>query len=198
MRAPSFTVADIAAAFLKLLPTGEVWPRESDSVLSQVFTALAPTYQRQAARSANLLVDAFPATTVELLPEWEATLGLPDPCAGTSPTIQQRQAQVVARFAARGGQSVPYFVNFAKNLGFTVTIAQYAPFRVGANRAGQALYGQPWSHAWAVIAPLNTVTFFRTGEDAVGEPLASWGNAVLQCEIQRVAPAQSIPIFQFQ
>ena len=36
--------------------------------------ALAQVYVRQTARSRNLVVDAFPATTVELLPEWENTL----------------------------------------------------------------------------------------------------------------------------
>ena len=93
--------------------------------------ALAQVYVRQTARSRNLVVDAFPATTVELLPEWENTLGLPDPCAGPSPTLGQRIAQVVARLTDSGGQSVAYFVELARRLGYDITVTQYAPSRFG-------------------------------------------------------------------
>ncbi|WP_197520275.1 putative phage tail protein, partial [Paraburkholderia tropica] len=56
------------------------------------------SYERSTSRANYLLIDSFPPTAYELLPEWESTLGLPDPCAGEAPTIPQRQAQVLARF----------------------------------------------------------------------------------------------------
>jgi uncharacterized protein YmfQ (DUF2313 family) len=59
------------------------------------------------ARAGQLIPDAFPCSTVELLPEWEATLGLPDPCVQPPlTTLQQRQAAVCAKLVARG---VPFF-----------------------------------------------------------------------------------------
>jgi uncharacterized protein YmfQ (DUF2313 family) len=54
---------------------------------------------------------------------------------------------------------------------------------------------QSWRWVWAVNAPLNTVTYFRPGVSAAGEALASWGNAVLECEVQKLAPAHTLPIF---
>jgi uncharacterized protein YmfQ (DUF2313 family) len=97
---PNYTAADFLKALQGLMPRGRLWPRDADAVQTQVLAQLAPSYARSTARANYLLVDAFPATTYELLPEWESTLGLPDPCAGVAPTIPLRQAQALARFVA--------------------------------------------------------------------------------------------------
>lgn len=181
------------------LPRGRVWPARDNlnCVQAQTLAPLMDTYSRLAARDAHLLVDAFPQTAYELLPEWEYTLGLPDPCAGTSPTLQQRQQQVVARLTARGGQSIDYFINFAASLGYPITITQFAPFRVGQT-VGQSLNGEAWAFAWQINAPTFTVEQFRVGRDTVGEPLANWGNTVLQCEMNRLKPAQTTLLFSYR
>ena len=198
MPAPNYQDADFAAALQAHLPTGPIWPRDPGSVQAQVCQALMRQYTRLHDRSVNLLSDAFPVAPVELLPEWEATLGLPDPCAGVSPTVQQRQQQVNARFVASGGQSVPYFVTLAANLGYAVTITEFAPFRVGVSSVGEALSnGAAWENAWQVNAPTFTIEYFTVGRDAVGEPLAQWGNTVLQCEMQRLAPAHTTVTFRY-
>lgn len=196
MPVPVYTTQDFAAQFQSLLPTGEVWPRDPDAVQSQVMAALSPTYTRSAARAANLLVDAFPSTTLELLPEWELSVGLPDPCAGASPTIQQRRAQVVARLTSRGGQSIPYFTQFAASLGYPITITQFSPSRFG-RPFGLPFGGTDWAFAWQINGPTVTTASFRFGSDAFGEPFAISGNAVLQCELARVAPAHTILLFSY-
>jgi uncharacterized protein YmfQ (DUF2313 family) len=166
-------------------------------VQTQTLQTLVATFQRLTARGAYLLTDAFPPTADELLPEWEASLGLPDPCAGESPTIALRQAQVTARISAGGGQSIAYFVNFAKTLGYDITIEQFSPFRVGVSTVGSPLYGDAWAFAWQVNAPQFSISYFSTGISAVGEPLATWGNTVLQCELRRLAPAHTTVIFNY-
>lgn len=196
-RLPTYSDGDFLAGIQNLLPTGPVWPRDGDAQLTQTMAALVKTYTRQAARSVNLLDDAFPVSPLELLPEWELSLGLPDPCAGVLATVQQRQQQVAARFIAGGGQSVAFFINYAATLGFPITIAEFSPFRVGINRVGDPLRGAAWAHAWQVNAPTFSVGHFRVGEDAVGEPLAWWGNNVLQCELLRLAPAQTALLFSY-
>jgi uncharacterized protein YmfQ (DUF2313 family) len=197
LAAPTLTAADFLRAFQALLPRGRVWPRDQDAVQTKTFAGLAPSYERNYNRAVYLLTDAFPAAATELLPEWELTLGLPDPCAGTSPTIQQRRNQVVARFANGGGQSIPYFINFAAQLGYTITITQFAPARVGQSRVGQPLCGTDWAFAWQVNAPLNTVYKSRVGTARAGDPLVAWGNAVLECELRAIMPAHTIPIFAY-
>jgi uncharacterized protein YmfQ (DUF2313 family) len=197
MSAPSYVVADYEATLAKLAPTGRAWPPDAATVVQQSLAALAPTPFRAYQRATNLLTDAFPSTADELLPEWEASLGLPDPCAGESPTIALRQAQVTARFTAGGGQSIAYFVNFAKTLGYDITITQFSPFRVGVSTVGTPLYGEAWAFAWQVNAPQFTISYFGVSISAVGEPLATWGNTVLQCELQRLAPAHTTVIFNY-
>jgi uncharacterized protein YmfQ (DUF2313 family) len=197
MLAPNLRAADFLVAMQALLPRGRVWPRDPDSVQAKVLSGLAPSYERQTARANYLLVDSFPATTYELLPEWEATLGLPDPCAGVAPTVPARRAQVVARLTNLGGASIPYLIGFAASLGYAVTITQYTQARAGMLRAGQPCCGYDWNFAWKITAPLNTVVRAVAGSMAAGDPLASWGNKVLECEFRAVMPAHTIPIFAY-
>ena len=191
------TASDFLAAFQRLMPRGPIWPRDLDATQTQVLSALQPTYVRSTNAANALLVDAFPATAVNLLPEWENTLGLPDPCAGIDPLISDRQAHVVARLTSRGGNmSQDYYTSFAKKLGYDITITQYAPFRAGVSRAGQPAYGEDWAFVWQVNAPSFTINYFCAG-DAAGEPLATWGSTALQCELQRIAPAHTTLIFSY-
>jgi uncharacterized protein YmfQ (DUF2313 family) len=197
MAAPVYRAEDYLAALQALMPRGRVWPRDSDAIQTKTLAGLAPSYVRNNQRAAAVLVESLPSTTYELLPEWEATLGLPDPCAGPSPTIEGRRAQVVARFAGSGGQSIPYMVSFAANLGYTITITEFVPAQVGLLRAGQPLNGAAWAYAWQVNYALNTIRNARVGAFSAGEPLASWGNAVLECELESIAPAHTVPIFTY-
>lgn len=193
--APVFTAADYQAEFLALLPVGPLWPRDPDAVMGQFIGSLTPTYARICARDSHLLEDAFPVAPVELLPEWELTLGLPDPCAGPAPTLELRQQQVAARFIASGGQSRPYMIAVAAALGYSITITEYSPSRFG-RAFGLPFGGAPWAFAWRVNAAAVTVRPFRFG-DSFGEPFSSWGNAVLECEIIRLAPAHTVVLFSY-
>ncbi|ASD79175.1 YmfQ family protein [Burkholderia gladioli] len=194
MAAPNYSPSDFASALSALFPRGLAWPRSPDAVMQQVITALSPVWARHVADNNYLLVDAFPSTTVELLPEWEASLGLPDPCAGESPSLAVRQAQVVARFTNTGGQSIAFFTDYAKNLGFTISVSEFTPFRAGQQAAGDSCGDEGWAHTWRINAPQTTINYFRAGASAAGEPLASWGNAVLLCEMNTLKPAHTLVI----
>ena len=196
MGAPSYSSADFLSAMQALLPRGRAWARDPDAVQSQALAGLAPVYAAQLARSNYLLQDAFPAGAYELLPEWESTLGLPDPCTGPQPTVAGRRAAVVARFASAGGQSVSYLVGTAATLGYAITITEFAPFRFGQT-FGLPLKGDAWASAWQVNAPLFSPTIFQFGTSGFGEPFASWQNTVLQCALGRIAPAHTTIIYSY-
>ena len=184
-------------ALKALLPPGRAWAAALGSVRERVLLAIGFGLERVDAQAVALLVDTFPATSDTLLPEWEASTGLPDPCAGPAPTLQQRQAQVVARVASTGGQSAAYFEGYAAQLGFPIKVETCAPFRVGQSRVGSPIASAAWVHAWIVHAPLTNLTKFRTGVSAVGEPLRAWGNAVLECELRARQPAHAILLFRY-
>jgi uncharacterized protein YmfQ (DUF2313 family) len=132
------------------------------------------------------------------LPEWEATLGLPDPCIGELDTIQQRQAAVCAKFTARGGQSAAYFRQLAASLGYAITITTFRPFYVSEGHVDDPLYDEQWAFVWQVnIAASNTLVYFRVGESTVDEPLVAFGNTALECLLDAAKPAHTEIIFSY-
>lgn len=188
--------ADYLQALQSLMPRGRVWPKDPASTQWRALSGLTPTYERQTVRANFLLSDAFPVTPFELLPDWESSLGLPDPCAGLSPTIQARQQQVAARFIAGGGQSTGFFISLAATLGYVLTITQFTSSHFG-QPFGNPFCNTTWDHVWQVNAPTFTVQHFTFGQSGMGEFFSSFGNTVLQCEIQRLAPAQSTVLFSY-
>lgn len=193
-----FSDADYQDAILALMPRGRVWPREPGSVQHSVAGGLAPTFGRLDARAQALLTDAFPAFTVELLPEWEATLGLPDPCEGEDQTLEQRRAQVLSRLVDGGGQSVDYFIGVLARLGYTnATIEEYAPFRAGVSGIGTPLYGDDWWYAWKINLPDLRVFRFQADQSAVGEPLLTYSDTSVFCVVAAIKPAHTVVLYSF-
>lgn len=132
------------------------------------------------------------------LADWERVLALPDPClVGVPQSVRQRVQAVVSKLRARGGQSRPFFISLAKALGYDITITTFRPARAGIARAGDRLYGGDWDYAWRVNAPAVTVNYARAGLTAAGDPLASWGNKILECRLSQMKPAESTLLFGY-
>jgi uncharacterized protein YmfQ (DUF2313 family) len=184
--AQPFSVANYLSALLKLLPRGRAGAREAGSGISNTLTGFAAGFQRLDAAAIFLLQGAFPSTAINLLTEWEATLGLPDPCAGVAPTIQQRQNQVVARLSQAAGQSVGFFVGFAAKLGFVITITEFTGSTTLAN-------------TWQVNVPASGIVYFTADQSYPEDPVdqVSTNSLVLQCEFQRLKPAHTILNFNW-
>ncbi|AQS84014.1 phage tail protein [Acetobacter aceti] len=191
-----FLAESFAKALSSLLPGGRIWSREPDDTPSLLALALGQVYERHSARSLNLLTDAFPASTTELLDEWQQSVGLPDPCAGDNPTLAQQRSQIVARLTDNGGSSKQYFISLAAALGYTISIDEFAPSRFGRKFGGK--FGDDdWACAWRVNMPTFTVTNLKFG-DLFGKSFASWGDTVLQCELERIKPAHTVLIFNYE
>jgi uncharacterized protein YmfQ (DUF2313 family) len=196
MTGPVFTSAQFLSALQKLMPPGYVWPRDPDAVQTQVLSALVPTYAREV-QAANALLNDSPAFNLDaMLPEWEETLGLPDPCAGEAQTVQQRVAQVIAKFSQSGGQSKAFFIALAGALGYpNVTITEYAPFRAGISTAGGLVADASWAFAWTITSPTVPAIYFTAGHGSAGDPLYSLNNGVLKCNIDERSPAHTVTLY---
>jgi uncharacterized protein YmfQ (DUF2313 family) len=191
-----FSHDDYKAALLSLLPTGRVWPKDPDAVQNDVLDGLAPTFVRLDARAQALLVDAFPASSLELLPEWELSLGLPDACEGEDQILQVRRAQVVNRLVNAGGQSIPYYLAALGRLGYAdATVQEYSPFRTDIDVADSILYEESWAHAWQISVPDLRVFYFSTDISAADEPLVSIANSVIVCVIDALKPAHTTVLY---
>ena len=161
-------------------------------------TAMAGTPARFAGLAASLLQEQPAGNLVALLTDWEATLGLPDPCAGQSPTIALRQRIVRGQIAAQGGQSIPYFTAVAASLGFDVKITEFEASRFGRPFGPNRRFGgEEWAFAWQVDVQALTVEPFLFGQGRFGDPFQSWGSRVLECTFERIGPAHCILTFSY-
>ena len=197
MAAPVYSSSDYAQGMMNLAPRGPAWPRDPSGWLTQIMSALSPTYARSGAAAAALIADVSPASTESFITEWEETLGLPDPCTPLNPSTAQRKAAILAKFIGQGGQSKPYMISVAAALGYTITITEFAAWRIGVTRLGSALCGPGWESVWRVNAPTITVTYFQLGVSVCGDPFFSVGNTQLQCRLTAIAPAHTKLIFAY-
>ncbi len=196
MPIPIASAVDYLWQFQRLLPRGRIWHRGWGTLQAQDFLTLMPTWARLHQRAGDVVVETFPCTVAaEMLPEWEATLGLPD-CEALG-TIQQRQAAVCAKFAMRGGQSIDYFIALAAAHGYTIQITQSSAFRVECNSVEDPLNDAAWDFAFIVTAPSQAITYFSADLSHAEEPLEWWSNDELECLIRMYAPAHTIPMFQY-
>jgi len=191
--APQIYAADIVGAWKGALPRGRIWPRDPDTNIHEVLSTFAPLFSDLAARDANLLVDAFPATTYELLPEWEATLGLPDPCSPLGQTVPQRVASVLAKLLGHGPPTIARVQAICTALGMVGTVTEYAAFRANINCANDLLRAPSDIYTWTVgLVPAPRVPFL-VNMGTVNSPLATYPANVNEaiCRISRMAPAHT-------
>lgn len=179
-----------------LLPRGRVWTSDAESNLGRLLAAWGAEFATAEERAGALLAELDPRTTVEMIADWERMVGLPDPCTGSLDGLAQRRAAVFARLAELGAQTPAYYVSLAAALGYTVTISEFDAFTVGMT-VGLPLYGSDWQFAWQVNAPANSVSYFAVGQNVAGDPLATWGNVLLECVFQRAKPAHTVVLFAY-
>ncbi|MEG6417470.1 DUF2313 domain-containing protein [Enterobacter asburiae] len=193
-----YTSADYQSALLALFPRGRVWQTGPYNPQTNLAKALAKSFQRVDASAISLLAGGFPATALELLPEWEESLGLTDNCTiGETYTIERRRQAVVARLVGKGSLSKQFYIDLAKTLGYEITIDEYRQARSGFSVCGEALNGQDWPFTWRVNAQQTTYVQARAGVTFCGEPLATWGNKILECSLNQLAPPFTILLFSY-
>ncbi|GJL37219.1 phage tail protein [Enterobacter hormaechei] len=165
--------------------------------LSAELTAEAAAFDATTITAAIALNAVTPFYAQTLLSDWERVLEL-TPAAGA--TYQQRLQRVLAKLAEVGGLSIPYFVQLAGRLGYTITIDEPQPFRAGVNRAGDRLWIKDIIWVWRVnVQNSGTQVYrFRTGSSAAGEHLTSFGDPVIEEIFSDLKPAHTFCYFAYQ
>ncbi len=184
-----------------LLPLGDVWPRSPNATLTRLLAALAAELSRVDGRAEQLLTEAMPAASLELLTDWERIVGLPDACsAELATTITERRQNVVSKLTQRGGCSRAWFIEFAAGLGYTIEIDEFRPFIAGMSRCGDRLGGgHSVRHIWRVRVPGPRYTAFRTGSSQCGDLLGKITRAEdLECQLKRRKQAHTNLIVSYE
>lgn len=201
---------EVYARMLKqLLPRGAAWELEPDDVRSKVLQAIADPLARVDARADQLMEEIDPRTALELLPEWERAVRLPDEIVTEIPlTVPERRIAVLQKLIPRGGQSRQYFIDLADISGFIVTITEYAPLVAlcGRMSCGDPLYSDDWAFVWQVDVDLSSpglagglqpAVWAECGTMNCGDLLRSWNGPILEAVIRRAAPAHTIVYFTY-
>lgn len=172
---------DYALALLQLLPPGALWRSlgRQGTQFRALLAAHADELARVDQRGRDLLDEADPRTTEELIEQWEAQVGLPDPCVTTPQTLDERRAAVVARLVTPLGLNEAFFIELAAAAGYTITI-QSRPVRL----YGRAVYGGPygdtdWRYVWVVVVD------------------GSGPSEPLECLFERAKPAHTVVQFEY-
>jgi uncharacterized protein YmfQ (DUF2313 family) len=206
---------DYKKAFLALLPQGQAWPREADTILVRTCAGLCEYWGYVDGRIADLLErESDPRLTIELLPEWERAWGLPDPCYKAPQSIAERQAALVYKMTTLGGQSRQFMIDAAAHIGYEISITEYRPFMVGIDRVGDNrtinadgsysdypyMLGPPENRFyWSVHVNATKLIWFRVTSGICGvDPHLRIGTADdLECLLNRIKPAQTEIIFDY-
>lgn len=116
---------DYTSGFFRLEHDGLAWPKEKNTVKGSVVFGLQQEIARTDQSACDLLTDIFPTTTTNFIPEWNDTLGLPDKCLSSNPTIEEQRGQIGARLAATYSMSNQFYIDYAANLGFQIEVIEY-------------------------------------------------------------------------
>lgn len=197
-----------------LLPPGRLWQPRDQPLFSGVLGEMAEELCRVDDRVQDLLREADPRQTSELLEDWERLLGLPDECAPDDITLEERIGAVVEKYTNVGGLTASFYEFVIEQLGYTATVTNWLPFRVGQSTVGDPLsndfdepftvgmtVGEPlhnygWLFYFNVELPASVVEVFTVG-DTVGTALRTFSNPLIECTIRKLKPAHAGVTFTF-
>lgn len=106
-------------------PVGRVWSKKFDpnSVLGKIIRGLAYEWFLIESFFRNVIDEMDVNTSLELLSDWETSVGLPDNTMTIGATLLQRREYVIARLTNFGGiQTAAQYEAAAAVLGFIVTV----------------------------------------------------------------------------
>lgn len=196
------TFEAIQAGVISLAPRGWVWPHCAQnapvSLFETLFKPLSAGLQLVETTAAAMMDEIDPRTATLLLPDFERVLG-PDPC-GRDPSLMslaQRRQLAHQRWTARGGASIPYFVDLAAKRGVTIKIVENRVTVTDVAQAGDELIESPEQFAWTIELALLGEGVARVDEAQCGDLLLDITLSDVECDIRRAKPAHTDVAFRY-
>lgn len=195
---------DLITAGLSLWPEGPAWGSPDgeavplSSMLARFTRVLIDGFVWLYGRSFRLALEASPQGAAELLEEWEADHGLPEPCFTRDRTTSERLSALADKVLGEGAIHPQDFIRIAASYGFEIEIEEPAVFGCGFSECGSyhetADGGQ--ETFWEVRVRDAAISYFEAGASECGvDPLFSIGEAEqLLCLLRQLAPAWTIPV----
>lgn len=125
------TEDDFLHLLQSFLPPGPAWSRHPDANLTKVLRGIAAMFFLVYQRAQKLIKEANPATTDEMLSDWEETCNL----SGTG-SYAERIFELIAFLTEQNSQSIESYRKAAEKLGVDIDIVKHQPFRIGYSECG--------------------------------------------------------------
>lgn len=184
---------DYTAKAQALLPRGPAWTRSQDANLTKLLSAFGLMFAEVDERALRLSEEANPASSSELLQDWERVCNLPDKCTNSiDKTIEERRNDIINRLNGSASPTWAYFQRIAERIGYKVKFREMQPFTCGLSHCGDALNNDPGIRYNMVTVFIggNRTAQFRCGTSQCGEALGAIRHASeLECFFNHIKPA---------
>lgn len=168
---------------IRLQPPGLALPTDPDSNWVRLLSALGLELERLDSRLSLLQTElTVGANSQEMLDDWEAALGLPDPCAPAPKEASLRRARIRSKLSSSGGQNQAYFLEVLSQLGYVASITELTPFEMGQKGMGDPVGGGEWANTWEVAVPGRVLSDVQQ---------------LLMCVINQIKPAHTAVTYSF-
>ena len=198
---------DYVSQIKALLPPGPAWPRgDAASLFAMFIEVWASEFARVQDRAEVLLDEADPRKTLECFTEWLDEWGIPDEClrawAGLTRegmTVTELRRSLLHKIRTPGGQSAAYFISLARVFSYIITVEEYKPWTV-LSTVNDLFADTYWHYRWRVTSYYECASnmFYHNTMGSVREPLAWWGDAIIECLINRYKPAHTRVFFAYR
>jgi len=177
------------------LPPGPVWDIDSQAGIKGLLGGLSLELKAVHNRIVDLMREADPRTTSELLALWLEELGIPGACGVLPADADDQRAMLAAKVAAAGGQTADYLVGVARR---ALEVLEYTQADRDAVYIEVRPYGRPFrawrSRAWDAANGLGAMFYWRIH---LPSDLTAPQRAVIECILDDVAPAHTVPEFAY-
>lgn len=188
----------------QFLPPGPAFPRgDYESVMAMLLEVFALELSRIDSRVDALIREDDPRVSVECFREWLEEWGLPDVCSNllSNLTDSVLRQLLLFRITVPGGQSRAFFIDLAARFGYRIQIDELARHTV-MSEVMDAMWSQNHPYIWRVnvlsgTSEENTTASMHTVIGGADEPLAWWGDQLIECLIERYKPAQTEVVYGY-
>lgn len=177
------TAVQIADGLKALRPTGEIlWDRD-DGYVAATYQPWAAELALIEAQGLAMQLEIDPRTAVNCFDAFQRVLGS-DPCGldQLAPNEAALVGLVYSRWIAGGNMCAGTIISFCAGLGITATVQEYSLPELGLWTVGVDAVDQAPSQAYF------TVTLSGAG-------LLTYPSPVVECAINRMAPAHTQPLY---
>ena len=197
----ALTERDYSHQIDELLPRGPIWKRTPGGALDAVLYALGREAARVDARINQVIEESDPRTSIEELARWFDDYGIPSACleAIADPSQEQMRQELLAKITSNLGLTAAFFESLAGTLGYQAKVTTFTEHDVNDD-VEHPLYEKQWTTVMTLGITIrsNGNAEYLDVTWGADEPLARWGNALLECVIRALAPANVYGIFMYE